>query len=200
MNHSNPPDAIDYERPREVFYMSTTPTDIPSDAAAAVDMNEGWLGDAWKAVKKFVGVEEEEEKKEEKEKEEKEKEPEGSKELEKLTKELEEGDKDKKKAPAKDKQTNLNLAYQSFFSKSHPIIGKLYSGPKDGKMNAELKAAVNAAEAKIGSEIGSSVSGMILATNPADVQGALAAIVKHQKGQKKTEPTLASLYLDTFTR
>ena len=191
MNHSNPPDSIDYKRPREGFYMSTIPTEIPEDAAAVVDSNDGWLGDAWEAVKSFVGVgpDKKEEKKEEKPDEE----------LEELSESLKEDVKSTVKAKGKAKDSSLNLAFQSFFGKSHPIIGQLYTGPKDGKMNSALKAAARSAESKIGSEIGGSVGGMILAgkgfaTSPADVQGALAVIAKHKKGK----PTVASLYLDAI--
>ena len=173
--NSNPPDAIDYERPREGFYMSTVPTKI-SDIAFVEDSNEGWLGDAWKSVKELVGLGDEEEEKAPEPKQEKPEEP--------KEKKPEKEEKAKKKETEK-KPGSLNLSFQSFFSKSHPIIGKLYSGPKDGKMNPELQTAAKAAEDKIASAIGDSgVKGMIwsgsgFATSPADVMGAINAIAKH---------------------
>ena len=51
-------------------------------------------------------------------------------------------------------------------------------------MNPELQAAARAAESKIGSAIGKSVTGMILAgqnfaTSPADVGNAIDLIIQH---------------------
>lgn len=162
MNHSNPPDAINYERPREGFYMSTTPTDLHSaDETSELAKFTPSLQEedpfAGQKVKDPFATEEDKKEKEE--------------EIEK---------------PSQESPPNqLITSFQSFFSKSHPIIGKLYSGPKDGKMNPELQTAAKAAEDKIASAIGDSgVKGMIwsgsgFATSPADVMGAINAIAKH---------------------
>jgi len=166
MNHSNPPDAIDYYRPRETFYMSTTPTSIPGDSQD-LDLGVG-LGKAWEAVKEFVGIKPEK-KEEPKKKEPKKEEP-----------------KKPKKPLSKKEKSALVLSFQAFFNKSHPVIGTLYSGPKDGKINPQIIAAAQAAESKIASTIGQSgVQGLIwngksFNTSPADVQQALSLIVKHQ--------------------
>lgn len=150
--NSNPPDAIDYERPREGFYMSTTPLDLHSADEEEIDLSQ------------FIPALRQEPKQEEEKKPEKDEET---------------------KTDTEQPPNQLVTSFQSFFSKSHPIIGKLYSGPKDGKMNPELQTAAKAAEDKIASAIGDSgVKGMIwsgsgFATSPADVMGAINAIAKH---------------------
>lgn len=160
MNHSNPPDAIDYERPREGFYMSTTPLDLHS---ADEESELARFIPSLKVKDPFA-------KKEEKKAEEPKKEEE---------------------AESKQPTDKLITSFQSFFSSSHPLIGKLYSGPKDGKMNPQLQTAAKAAEAKIASALGDSgVNGMIwsgkgFVTSPADVLGAINAITKHQ-GKKSS--------------
>jgi len=153
--NSNPPDAINYERPREGFYMSTTPLDLHS-SDDEIDLTQ-----FIPALRQKI---EEEKPKEEEDKKEKLEKPE----------------------EVESPSGNLITSFQSFFSASHPIIGKLYSGPKDGKMNPQLQAAAKAAEAKIASAIGDSgVQGMIwsgkgFVTSPADVLGAIDAITKHK--------------------
>src|SRR5690606_25195971 len=125
--------------------------------------------------KKFVGMDDEEED-----------EPSQEKDIEKaedVLKEIEEEDKKEEKPP---KSNNLIMAFQSFFGKSQPIIGKLYDGPKDGIMNNKLKMAAQAAEAKIASLTTPNVKGIIwngnsFGTSPGDVQSALNIIMKHQK-------------------
>lgn len=161
MNNSNPPDAINYERPREGFYMSTTPLDLHS-------IDEG--SELTSFMPTLMKKKEEETKEE------------GSQEDATPAKE-EEGE--SKKEELKTPEDNLIKSFQSFLGASHPIIGKLYNGPIDGKMSPELQAAAKAAEAKIASAIGDTgVNGMILSgskfvTNPADVKSAIDAIVAH---------------------
>jgi hypothetical protein len=163
--NSNPPDAIDYERPREGFYMSTTPLDLHS-ADISSFMPTSTIETSWEKA--------------EREKREKEEAEESKKQEQEEVSSKEEQPTDK-----------LITSFQSFFGKSHPIIGKLYSGPKDGKMNPDLQTAAKAAEDKIASAIGDSgVKGMIwsgsgFATSPADVMGAINAIAKHN-GKKSS--------------
>lgn len=198
MNHSNSPDAINYTRPGEGAFMSTTPTSMP-DASAVDDSNEGWLGDAWKSVKQFVGLEPEEDKEKERKKDE-----ENDKTLKEISETIKKDEeKSKEEKPKKVEISNkaMNLAYQAFFSQTHPLIGQPYSGPQDGKMNPQLQAAAKSAEAKIGAAIGGSVDGMILsgenfATDPSDVIGAINVIMKHKKTDDEEKSSLASIYLD----
>ena len=181
MNHSNPPDAIDYYRPRETFYMSTTPTSIPGDSQDLRLMSLEDMRDPsklWENFKKNIEhvkqmIPGSEDPKQEAEKAKTEKD-----------KKKEEPKKEEKKTTPKEKSA-LVLSFQLFFNKSHPVIGTLYSGPKDGKINPQIIAAAQAAESKIASTIGQSgVQGLIwngksFSTSPADVQQALSLIVKH---------------------
>ena len=86
-----------------------------------------------------------------------------------------------------DKSDKTVLAFQKFFSSAHPIIGQLYSGPKDGKINDELIAAAKNAEIKISNAVGEQVAqGLIwggngFSTYPEDVETAISLIRKHKK-------------------
>ena len=175
--NSNPPDAIDYRRPREGFFMSTTPTSISSGVSALEDVNDGWLGDAWNAIKEYTGLGDDKDKSTSKEMED-----ETEDETEDITTEdIKPSEPNKKEL----QNSELISLFQSFFSKSHPVIGQLYHGPKDGKMNVQLQTAAEAAEAKIASIIkDDKVKGMILSgkkfvTNPSDVLGAINVIIQH---------------------
>lgn len=73
-------------------------------------------------------------------------------------------------------------AFQEFFGTKQPMIGTLYHGPHDGKMNPQLIEAAQTAEAQIAQAIDNErVHGMILSggkfvTTPDDVAGALELI------------------------
>jgi deoxyxylulose-5-phosphate synthase len=83
-------------------------------------------------------------------------------------------------------------SFQSFFSATQPLIGALYSGPADGKVNPQLIAAAKQAESAIASAIGSkSVHGALWSdksktfnTSPSDLKDALQLIVKHKFNKK----------------
>lgn len=103
---------------------------------------------------------------------------------------------DKTTSDTQDPQDSSNdsetiKSFQSFFSKSEPVISKLYNGPIDGKINEELIRAVQATEAAISAAINNkTVSGTILNvttkkfnTTTSDVEAALTLIQQH-KGQK----------------
>jgi hypothetical protein len=86
-----------------------------------------------------------------------------------------------------DKSDDTVLAFQKFFSTAHPVIGVLYSGPQDGKVNNDLIAAAKRAENRISSAVGQrGAQGMIwggkgFATSPGDISSALGLIAKHKK-------------------
>jgi len=173
MNNSNPPDAIDYTRPREGFTMSTTPLDV----------NNLDLGGIWNRLKQYVGLGEEEPKEEK---------PQTSQPEEEETEEL-----DEIEEKPEEKGVNLVAAFQDFFSKANPIIGAMYSGPKDGKINPQLIAAAQGTETKIASLIGNGgVQGLIwngksFNTSPADVAQALALIEQHKSKKASSEDRMA---------
>lgn len=73
--------------------------------------------------------------------------------------------------------------FQSFFNQNNPIIGKLYTGPQDGKVNDQIISAAKTAESIIGSKINKSVAGIIwndsqkkFNTSSSDVRHALDLI------------------------
>ena len=92
-------------------------------------------------------------------------------------------------------KNNINAVktFQEFFSISHPVIGTLYSGPKDGNMNDELVSAMQSAESKITAHLseitpGSNVSasgqiwtGKSFKTTLDDISEALSIMQKHKK-------------------
>ena len=86
-----------------------------------------------------------------------------------------------------DKTDETVLAFQKFFSTSQPVIGTLYNGPQDGKLNNELIAAAQTAETKISNAVGKpGAQGMIwggggFVTSTGDVSAALSLITKHKK-------------------
>jgi len=96
----------------------------------------------------------------------------------------------KEKTEEVTKENSSIKAFQLFFSKDQPVIGKLYSGDVDGKMNDELAAAAQAAESAIGKAIESkSVHGVLFSDNKFntsvdDLKGALL-LVKNHIGNKK---------------
>jgi len=85
------------------------------------------------------------------------------------------------------KKNEIVLAFQKFFSSSHPIIGTLYNGSKDGEINSELITAAQKAEGKISLAINNkSVKGMIwggdnFSTSPDDVSTALNFINQYKQ-------------------
>lgn len=86
-----------------------------------------------------------------------------------------------------DRSDKTILAFQKFFGTAHPVIGVLYDGPQDGKINNELIDAAKSAEIKISNAIGQQgAQGMIwggngFATFPEDISSAIEIIVKHKK-------------------
>lgn len=86
-------------------------------------------------------------------------------------------------------------SFQSFFSATQPLIGALYSGPADGKVNPQLIAAAKTAENAIASAIGNkSIHGALWSdksktfnTSPSDLKGALQLIVKHKSNKKASK-------------
>ncbi len=102
---------------------------------------------------------------------------------------------DKKTDKTEMASTQIVKAFQSFFSKSQPLIGTLYGGPIDGKVNSQLIAAAKQAENVIASAIGNkavhgSIYGDKFNTPPEDVKSALELIVKHKskKSASKLNP------------
>ena len=104
---------------------------------------------------------------------------------------------DKIEEKPEEKGVNLVVAFQDFFSKANPIIGTMYSGPKDGKINPQLIAAAQGTETKIASLIGNGgVQGLIwngknFNTSPADVAQALGLIEQHQSKKASSEERMA---------
>jgi hypothetical protein len=86
-----------------------------------------------------------------------------------------------------DKSDETVLAFQKFFSTAQPVIGVLYNGPQDGKLNDDLIAAAKRAEIKISNAVGQQgAQGMIwggsgFGTSTEDVSSALGIITKNKK-------------------
>ncbi|KKM45777.1 hypothetical protein LCGC14_1560380 [marine sediment metagenome] len=84
-------------------------------------------------------------------------------------------------------EKDIIKSFQSFFSKSQPIIGQLYSGEIDGEMSFELMAAAKAAESAIANTINDEAANGALInvgskkfnTSVSDLQTALDLIQKH---------------------
>jgi len=99
----------------------------------------------------------------------------------------------KKEEKEKGKKDDATVkSFQSFFSKSQPVIGKLYAGKVDGKMNPELAVAALAAESAIAKAIDDkTVHGSLFNsesktfnTTVDDLRGALSLIQKNKGGDK----------------
>jgi hypothetical protein len=210
--HSIPAEDREYSRstwsrPRYTTYQNT----YPSQMGDCSDLDIGGIWDkvrktieekvvdpqvdAFKKTKKKVqefisGREEEEKKKEQKPKVEK-KEPEKVPEPPKLTEEQKKKEKEQ-----------LIKSYQSYLSSPHAIIGAPYSGPTDGKINAQLVAAAKRVESSIASTLkslgdpnsGRRVYGQLynpvaktFNTSIADLDAAIALMVKYQDIQNKNK-------------
>lgn len=80
--------------------------------------------------------------------------------------------------------SSLTKAFQTFFSQAQPIIGKVYSGPVDGQINAELIGAAKKAEDALATGIkNNKIKGMLwndvkknFNTSPEDLKQALSLI------------------------
>jgi deoxyxylulose-5-phosphate synthase len=112
-----------------------------------------------------------------------------------LRKHLGIGTKKKTDKPAAEASSQIIKSFQSFFSATQPLIGSLYSGPADGKVNPQLIAAAKQAENAIASAIGNkSAHGALWSdksktfnTSPSDLKGALQLIVKHKSNKKASK-------------
>ena len=118
--------------------------------------------------------------------------PEGFAEAMALLKEKPKEDKDeedKDEDATQNNQKEVIKSFQSFFSKFNPVIGKLYSGSIDGKINDELISAAKATESAIASAIkNNNVYGALFNsknktfnTTVIDLKQALELIEKHNK-------------------
>ena len=110
------------------------------------------------------------------------------KELKKEPKEEKKDKIDNKKLSIPDNSIKI---FQSFFSKSLPIVGKLYSGPIDGIYNDQLQVAAKNIEDTISKETGASAAGLVFNssaktfnTTVDDIESALKLISTHKKTQK----------------
>lgn len=107
--------------------------------------------------------------------------------------ELLRGSSEESKAENTESGNNSVKTFQEFFSVAHPVIGTLYSGPKDGNMNDELISAMQSAESKITAHLseitpGSNVSaagqiwtGKSFKTTTDDISEALNIMQNHKK-------------------